>query len=114
MNAYLGNSAASAVWLPSWHAFERDRPGYAAHLKIQWTTPALPSNGLVARDDFPPLLLRRVSAILFSLQDGSTGRDMLAHLPLSHFEAASAETYRPVREFAAHFSRAVRPLELER
>lgn len=111
MNAYLGNSAASAAWLPSWKAFERDHPDYAAQLQIQWTTDSLPNNGLVARDDFPPQLIGRVAAVLFSLQDSSTGREMLARLPLSRFEAASNATYLPVREFVAHFSRAVRPLE---
>ena len=111
MNAYLGNTAAGATWMPSWSAFEKDHPGYAAQLKVQWTTDALPNNGLVARDDFPPQLLERVAAILFSLQDSSSGREMLARLPLSRFETASEETYRPVRDFVAHFSRSVRPLE---
>lgn len=111
MNVYLGNTVAGATWPPPWIAFEKEHPDYAAQLKVQWTTDKLPNNGLVARDDFPPQLLQRVAAILFSLQDSREGREILARLPLSRFEAASEETYRPVREFIAHFSATVRPLE---
>lgn len=111
MNAYLGNTVASATWPPPWIAFEKDHPDYAAQMKIQWTTDALPNNGLVVRDEFPPQLLERIAEILFSLQDSEEGREVLARLPLSHFEPASEETYRPVREFVTHFSRSVRALE---
>lgn len=111
MNAYLGNTAASATWPPPWIAFKKDHPDYAAQMKVQWTTDALPNNGLVARDDFPPQLLERVAAILFSLQDSQEGQEVLTRLPLSRFEPANDETYHPVREFAAHFSSTVRALE---
>jgi len=111
MNAYLGNTVASATWPPPWIAFKKDHPDYAAQLKILWTTDALPNNSLMARDDFPPQLLQRVGTILFSLQDSKEGQEILAHLPLSGFEAANEETYRPVREFITHFSRTVRSLE---
>jgi len=110
MNAYLGDSAAAATWPPPWIAFQKDHPDRAAQLKVAWRTESLPNNGLVARDDFPPALLHKVAAILFSLQQSSDGRALLERLPLSRFEPASEATYRPVRDFVAHFSKTVRVL----
>ncbi len=110
MNAYLGDSAAAATWPPPWIAFQKDHPDRAAQLKVAWRTESLPNNGLVARDDFPPALLHKVAAILFSLQQSSDGRALLERLPLSRFEPASEATYQPVRDFVAHFSKTVRVL----
>jgi len=110
MNAYLGDAAAAATWPPPWIAFQKDHPGRAAQLKVQWRTEPLPNNGLVARDDFPPHLLNKVAAILFSLHQRADGRVLLERLPLSRFEPASEATYRPVRDFVAHFSKTVRSL----
>ncbi|MDD5297100.1 MAG: phosphate/phosphite/phosphonate ABC transporter substrate-binding protein [Rhodocyclaceae bacterium] len=111
MNVFLGTTAAGATWPPPWQAFVKDHPENAAQLKIMWTTESLRNNGLVVRDDFPPQLLQKVEHVLFTLQDSEAGRAILASLPLSRFEAANEETYRPVRDYVAHFSRTVRPLE---
>lgn len=110
MNVYLGDAAAGATWPPPWIAFRRDHPERAARLEVRWRTEPLPNNGLVARDDFPPELLNQVAAILFGLHQSADGRVMLERLPLSRFEPANEETYRPVRDFIAHFSKTVRPL----
>ncbi|MFA5081563.1 MAG: PhnD/SsuA/transferrin family substrate-binding protein [Hydrogenophilaceae bacterium] len=110
MNVYLGDSAAGATWPPPWIAFQKDHPAEASQLKVQWQTASLPNNGLVARDDFPPELLAKVAATLFSLQQSETGRTLLERLPLSRFEPADENTYQPVRDFIAHFSLTVRRL----
>lgn len=110
MNVYLGNTAAGATWPPPWIAFKNDHRDIAGQLKILWMTEPLINNGLAARDDFPPELLNKVADILFSLQTGKEGREMLARIPLSRFEAANDATYRQVDDFVAHFSRTVRPL----
>lgn len=110
MNVYLGDAAAGATWPPPWAAFRKEFPERAAQLTVRWQTEPLLNNGLVARDDFPPELLRRVAAVLFHLHETSEGRALLSLLPLSRFEAADAATYRPVREFIAEFSKTVRPL----
>lgn len=110
MNIYLGDSAAGATWPPPWIAFQQDHPERAAQLEVRWRSEPLPNNGLVARDDFPPALLHKVTAILFTLHDSADGRALLARLPLSRFEPANEATYQPVRDFIARFSRTVRPL----
>ena len=111
MNVYLGNTAAGATWIPPWTAFQKDHPEEAAQLVLKWQTGALPNNGLVARDDFPPEILEQVSRALFSLQDSQQGREILARLPVSAFESARPANYEPVRAFLVHFARTVRPLE---
>ncbi|MFA7241450.1 MAG: phosphate/phosphite/phosphonate ABC transporter substrate-binding protein [Sulfuricellaceae bacterium] len=110
MNVYLGNTAVGATWPPPWIAFEKDHQDIAGQLKVLWTTEPLTNNGLVARDDFPPELLNKVAAILFSLQNSAAGREMLARIPLARFEKASDATYRPVYEFIGKFGKTVRPL----
>lgn len=111
MNVYLGNTAAGATWPPPWLAFQKDHPEQAAQLTVQWETPSLPNNAWVARDNFPPDVLKQVSDILFNLQNSEQGREILARMPLSHFEAATAETYKPVRLFVVHFDKTVRRLQ---
>jgi phosphonate transport system substrate-binding protein len=110
MNAYLGDTVAGVTWPPPWIAFKKDHSDIADQLKVQWTTEPLVNNGLVARNDFPPELLKKVSAIIFSLHESKEGREMLAHIPLSRFEAATDATYKPVYEFVEKFGKAVRPL----
>ncbi|MBS4095724.1 MAG: phosphate/phosphite/phosphonate ABC transporter substrate-binding protein [Sulfuricella sp.] len=111
MNVYLGDTAAGATWPPPWIAFKKDHHDIAEQLKILWMTEPLLNNGLVARDDFPPELLKKVADILFTLHDSTEGRDLLARLPLSRFEAANDATYQPVSDFIGHFTRTVRPLD---
>ncbi len=110
MNAYLGNTAAGATWPPPWIAFKKDHQIIAEQLKILWTTEPLVNNGLVARDDFPPELLEKVTGILFALQNSAEGREILARVPLARFEEASDTTYKPVYEFVEKFGKTVRPL----
>lgn len=111
MNVYLGTTAAGATWPPPWIAFKKDHRDIAEQLKVIWMTEALLNNGWVARDDFPAELLQKVAAILFALQDDKEGRDILARIPLSRFEAANDATYLPVRDFVAQFGKTVRPLD---
>lgn len=111
MNVYLGNTAAGATWPPPWQAFQKDHPDQAAQLTVQWQTASLPNNSLVARDDFPPALRERIAGILFNLQNSQEGKVILANIPLSHFQAATAKTYDPVGRFVAHFNKTVRHLQ---
>jgi len=109
MNVYLGDTAAGATWPPPWIAFKNKHRDIASQLKIQWMTDPLVNNSLMARDDFPTDLLQKISEVIFSLQNSEEGREMLARIPLSRFEAASDATYKPVDEFIEKFGKTVRP-----
>lgn len=111
MNVLRGHVAAAATWPVPWKTFSAEHPDLASQLEVKWQTTALPNNGWVVRQDIPASLADKFSAVLFQLQASESGRRMLARLPVSRFESANEETYRPVREFLADFARTVRPIE---
>lgn len=110
MNVYLEQTVAGATWPPPWRAFAKERPEVAKALEVKWRTEPLPNNGLVAREDVPQALVDEVGALLFALHTHARGREILAAMELSRFEAADYDTYRPVREFLARFETEVRPI----
>jgi phosphonate transport system substrate-binding protein len=111
MNVYLGTSAAGATWPPPWQSFAEQRPDVAAELEVRWRTAPLPNNGLVARDDLPPELLRRIAEALFTLHESEDGRAILARMALSRFEPADDDSYASVKAFLERFNRTVRPID---
>lgn len=111
MNVLRGDVAAGATWPVPWKAFVSEHPDLASQLAVKWETESLPNNGWVVRRDIPGPLADQFAQLLFGLQNNAQGRAMLERLPISNFEPASDETYRPVREFLIKFSRTVRPVE---
>lgn len=111
MNVLRGDVAAGATWPVPWRAFAAEHPDLASQLAVQWETESLPNNGWVVRRDIPGPLADQFADLLFGLQQHAQGRLMLERLPISRFEPASDETYRPVREFLIKFSKAVRPIQ---
>jgi phosphonate transport system substrate-binding protein len=111
MNVFLGNTAAGATWPPPWKALAKERPELEERLKVIWQTDTLPNNGLVVRGDVPEHIVSQVATLLFSLHTHPEGRAILARMELSRFEAATNDTYKPVREFIERFASLVRPLE---
>jgi phosphonate transport system substrate-binding protein len=111
MNVYLGNVAVGVTWPIPWLAFQKEQPNKAAQLEVRWKTEPLVNNGLVARDDMPPELVRRVAGLLEHLHESAEGRTMLGKLPISRFELADDATFDVARVFFEKFSKAVRPLD---
>ncbi len=107
MCAYLGRASAAATWPVPWETFQRQEPEVASQLEVRWETAPLVNNALVARDDVPRELVQRVGALLFAMQETPEGARLLAEVPISRFEPASAETYEPVRIFLRAYQRAV-------
>jgi phosphonate transport system substrate-binding protein len=111
MNVLRGHVAAGATWPVPWKIFAAEYPDLAAQLTVQWTTAPLLNNGWVTKTDIPEPIAERFAQLLFSLHESAEGQAMLERLPVSRFEPASDETYRPVREFLEAFSKTVRPIE---
>lgn len=107
-NVLRGHVAAGATWPVPWKLFEAEHPEEARQLEIKWQTEPLLNNGWVVRNDIPPQITTAFTRLLTSLHENDQGRAMLARLPISRFEAATDETYLPVREFLEKFSNAVR------
>lgn len=111
MNVYLGNVAAGATWPLPWEAFQKEHPDKARELELKWETESLINNGVVARDDVPEQLARRVAQLLDTLHASEEGKAMLARMPLSRFELADDQRYRVIEDFLRKFSKTVRPLD---
>ena len=111
MNVYLGNVAAAATWPLPWDAFQKEHPDQARELELKWETEPLINNGVVARDDVPQALVKRVAQLLDTLHTSEEGKAILARMPLSRFELADDKRYRVIENFLHKFSRNVRPLD---
>ncbi len=111
MNVYLGIVAAGVTWPLPWEAFQKEHPDKASELELKWETPPLINNGVVARDDVPEALARKVALALDTLHTTAEGKAMLARMPLSRFELADDRRYQVIEDFLREFSRAVRPLD---
>ena len=110
-NVLRGRVAAGATWPVPWKLFAAERPEDAKQLEVKWQTEPLLNNGWVMRKDIPPQLADAFAGLLLGMHENDQGRAILVKLPISRFEAATDETYRPVREFLATFSRTVRDIE---
>lgn len=110
MNAYLGEVAAAATWLPPWRLFQQEHPREAAQLKVIWQTPRLQSNSVMARGDVPAALVDEVRRLLLSLHETAEGRAVLAGIQMRRFHAGDDASYDAVRDFVGRFEREVRPV----
>lgn len=113
LNVYLKTSDAGATWPPPWKAFAAKNPKIAAELEVKWQTQTLPNNSLIARDDVPLELVKKVKKIMLDLDQSSEGRAILKGIGLSHFESANQETYESVKKFVDTFSKEIRKPEQE-
>jgi phosphonate transport system substrate-binding protein len=111
MAVYLGHAAAGATWAVPWKTFSLEHPAMANQLVVKWETEPLKNNGWVVRKDIPAPLADKFARLLFGLHGTAQGKVMLDRLPISRFEPATDETYRPVREFLRKFSDTVRRIE---
>jgi phosphonate transport system substrate-binding protein len=111
LNALSGQVAAAATWPPPWRAFQKDRPGEAAQLKVIWETASLLNNSVMVRDDIPADLRERVRELLLGLRANPAGPAILSGMETARFNAANDDSYAPVRAFIARFEREVRPVE---
>ena len=59
----------------------------------------------------PQPVVEQFAKLLFTLNEDEIGKQLLTQIPISHFEPANDQTYRPVQEFLKTFSETVRPIE---
>lgn len=111
LNVLRGHVAAGATWPVPWRSFRAEHPDMASQLEVKWQTASLKNNSWMVRQDIPEPVVEEFKNLLLSLSDVPEGRRMLARLPISRFESATNETYRPVMDFLKIFSKEVRPVE---
>jgi len=111
MNVFRGYVAAGATWPVPWKTFVAGHPHMASQLEVKWKTDSLVNNGWVVRKDVPRAIADQFASLLFGMHESEQGKMMLARLPVSRFEPATAETYKSVSVFLEKFSRTVRVIE---
>ncbi|MDP3878302.1 MAG: phosphate/phosphite/phosphonate ABC transporter substrate-binding protein [Methylobacter sp.] len=111
MNVLRGRVAAGATWPVPWKKFSIEYPDMANQLVVKWETEPLLNNGWVVQNEIPLPIADKFARLLFGLHESEYGKLMLEQLPISRFEPATDETYRPVRDFLEKFSKTVRQIE---
>ncbi|MFL6658013.1 MAG: phosphate/phosphite/phosphonate ABC transporter substrate-binding protein [Massilia sp.] len=99
MAVYHNSVAAGATWPLAWITFQRLHPREAQLLEVRFPTPPLVNQGIVARDDVPPELVRQVGRLMLAMRETPRGRALLAQVPVSGFEAAGNAEFDVVRSF---------------
>jgi len=99
MDVCLGRCAIGAVWSTSYSNFQRQRPDLAARLDIKWTTPSLPSSGILFKRTLDSNLIQKITGLLLQLQSDQQGRAALRRIGIGGFEKADTNSYQPLKEF---------------
>lgn len=107
LNAYAGDAAACGSTVRFFGSWAKKDPEKAKEMQILWRTPSLPHNGVVARDDVNPALARRVAQALAGLDRDAAVDQSQFKKDQQHFELATDETYRPMRDFLRDYDRAI-------
>lgn len=108
MSVYQKKSAAGATWSVPWKGMQKRNPEVAAALEVKWRTPHLVNCPIMARNDVPEELVRRVGTELATLHEHAEGRAILARIPISRFEPADDRAYRPIKDFLKKYRTIVR------
>ena len=99
LDVCLGKCAIGAVWSTSYANFQRKSPDLAAHLEVKWTTPSLPSSGILFKRSLNKDIAKKIATLLIRLQTDQQGRKALGHVGIGSFEAADSTTYFPLTQF---------------
>lgn len=108
MNAYLGQSAASATWPSAWRGFQKANPREAAELKVLWETPTLIQNAVIARQDVPADLRDKVAGLLAGLTQSPEGRSLLDKADTDSFVRSDDREFDVVLTFLKEYRRKVK------
>jgi phosphonate transport system substrate-binding protein len=111
INVLRGHVAAGATWPVPWKTFSKENPQLADQLEVKWQTEPLQNNGWVARKGLPAEITNKFAALLFDLDRHEQGREILARIPVSRFEPANDDSYKPVQTFISNFTKKVRPVD---
>lgn len=110
-SVFLRASDAGGTWTAPWGPFLAANPNLRPALEVRWRTDALVNNGVVARMDVPDAVTGRVRDVLIGLGESASGRELLATMAIPGFEAATARTYEPVRDFIARYEASIGPID---
>lgn len=110
MAVYSNSAVAGATWPLAWATFQHLHPAEAGELEVRFPTEPLVNLGIVARDDVPPALVRRVAELIADMHTTEKGRALLAQVPVTRFERAGDAQYQMVRKFIEQYKLAFKSL----
>ncbi|MES2018251.1 MAG: phosphate/phosphite/phosphonate ABC transporter substrate-binding protein [Pseudomonadota bacterium] len=105
MAVYQKSALAGATWPLAWITFQRMHPDEARQLEVRFPTGSLVNQGIVARNDVPPEVVRHVGELMVAMSTTERGRALLAQVPISSFELAGDAQYDVVRTFMEQYQR---------
>lgn len=111
MNVLKSNVAAGVTWSIPWQTFQQKNPQLAEKLELKWQTEPLVNNSWVVKGDISPNITKKICDVLLNLRNSEQGKEILAAIPVSTFEAANDETYAPVKAFIEKFNARVHQLD---
>lgn len=106
MSVYANSVQAGATWPLAWSTFQRVNPEEAKQLEARFPTAPLINQAIMARDDVPPELVKRVGELMAAMHQTEKGRALLAKVPVASFEPASDAQYDVVRVFMEKYRKA--------
>ncbi|MES2323086.1 MAG: phosphate/phosphite/phosphonate ABC transporter substrate-binding protein [Pseudomonadota bacterium] len=106
MEVYTKGAVAGATWPLAWINFQRLNPEESKELEARFPTTSLINQGLVARNDVPPELVRHVAELLQGMDQTPEGRALLKAVPVRRFEPAGTADYEVVHTFMEKYKKA--------
>jgi len=106
MEVYTKGAVACATWPLAWINFQRLNPEESKALEARFPTTSLINQGLAARNDVPPDLVRRVAGLLQGMDQTPEGKKLLKMVPVRRFEPAITADYEVVQTFMEKYKKA--------
>ncbi len=107
LNVYTKDAASCGSSIRHWRNWSLENPDKAKELEAIWPTEALPHNGVIARDDVPPMLAQQVAAALIAMSKDKELDQSQFKADQQHFEAGSNHTYQPMAAFLKRYDEAI-------
>jgi phosphonate transport system substrate-binding protein len=106
-HVYSGGYPACGVSVRHWRAWSKDNADKARALKILFTTPHLPHNAVIARDDVPAALAQQVASVLVGMDKDPALDQTPFQFDQNHYEHGTNQTYQPFAEFMRRYDEAI-------
>ncbi|MDP2752653.1 MAG: PhnD/SsuA/transferrin family substrate-binding protein [Rhodocyclaceae bacterium] len=107
LNAYANDAVACGSTVRFFGIWAKKDAEKAKEMQILWRTASLPHNGIVVRDDVEPTLAKQVAQALAGLDKDPAVDQTQFKKDQQHFELATDDTYRAMRNFLRDYDKAI-------
>jgi len=107
LNAYANDAVACGSTVRFFGSWAKKDAEKAKDMQVLWRTASLPHNGIVVRDDVEATLAQRVAQALAGLDKDPAVDQSQFKKDQQHFELATDDTYRAMRNFLRDYDKAI-------